>query len=90
MRKEKYRKQTFSMVKSSENDNENINSQLSLNFDEDPTKFMFGPHVTSINYDVPPFYVSLNIQNMVLHNAMLDSGASHNLMPKLVMDHLGL
>nr|QHR87731.1 hypothetical protein Q903MT_gene1743 [Picea sitchensis] len=27
---------------------------------------------------------------MTLHNAMLDSGASHNLMPKVVMDQLGL
>ena len=27
---------------------------------------------------------------MILHNAMLDSGASHNLMPKSIMDHLGL
>jgi len=27
---------------------------------------------------------------MTLHNAMLDSGASHNLMPKVVMDELGL
>ena len=27
---------------------------------------------------------------MNLHNAMLDSGASHNLIPKVVMDQLGL
>jgi hypothetical protein len=27
---------------------------------------------------------------MTLHNAMLDSRASHNLMPKVVMDQLGL
>jgi hypothetical protein len=27
---------------------------------------------------------------MTLHNAMLDYGASHNLMPKVVMDQLGL
>ena len=27
---------------------------------------------------------------MNLHNAMLDSGASHNLMPKVVMEKLGL
>jgi hypothetical protein len=27
---------------------------------------------------------------MILRNAMLDSGASHNLMPKVVMDQLGL
>ena len=27
---------------------------------------------------------------MFLHNTMLDSGASHNLMPKVIMDNLGL
>jgi hypothetical protein len=27
---------------------------------------------------------------MTLHNAMLDLGASHNLMPKVIMDELGL
>jgi hypothetical protein len=27
---------------------------------------------------------------MTLHNAMMDSRASHNLMPKVVMDQLGL
>jgi ribonuclease HI len=32
----------------------------------------------------------LKIHDMTLHNAMLDSGASHNLMPKVVMDQLGL
>ena len=27
---------------------------------------------------------------MYLHNNMLDSGASHNLVPKIIMDNLGL
>ena len=39
---------------------------------------------------VPPFYVSLNIHEKVLHNCLLDSGSSHNLMPKVVMEELGL
>ena len=38
----------------------------------------------------PPFYISLNIHDKILHNFLLDSGASHNLMPKVVMDELGL
>ena len=38
----------------------------------------------------PPFYISLNIHDKVLHNCLLDSGASHNLIPKAVMDELGL
>ena len=40
--------------------------------------------------EVTPFYMSLNIHDMVLHNSMLDSGASHNLMPKGVVESLGL
>jgi hypothetical protein len=38
----------------------------------------------------PPFYISLNIHDKTLHNCLLDSGASHNLMPKAIMDELGL
>ena len=38
----------------------------------------------------PPFYTSLNIHDKVLHNCLMDSGASHNLMPKAVMEELGL
>ena len=40
--------------------------------------------------EVPPFYLSLNVYDMILHNAMLDSGASHNLMPRVVVESLGL
>jgi hypothetical protein len=36
------------------------------------------------------FYVSLNVHDKTLNNAMLYSGASHNLMPKDVMEKLGL
>jgi ribonuclease HI len=38
----------------------------------------------------PPFYTSLNIHDKLLHNCLMDSGASHNLMPKIVMEELGL
>jgi hypothetical protein len=40
--------------------------------------------------DVHPLYTSLNIHVVNLHIAMLDSGASHNLMPKVIMEELGL
>ena len=52
----------------------------------------FGPEVEGKYQEgvIPPFYVSLNIHDKILHNAMLDSGASHNLMPKVVMERLGL
>ena len=55
---------------------------------------MFGPRIEERDFeghgDVPPFYISLNIHEMILHNAMLDSRASHNLMPKAIMESLGL
>ena len=58
--------------------------------DGSPT-ILFGPHVDeSIDKDVPPFYVSLNIHDVILHNSMLDLGASHNLMLRVIMDKLGL
>ena len=55
---------------------------------------LFGPRVEEKGHDddgeVPPFFISLNIHEMTLHNTMLDSGDSHNLMPKAIMENLGL
>ena len=54
--------------------------------DDNPT-ISFGSKVESIdNEEVSPFYLSLNVHDMVVHNVMLDSGASHNLMPKGVVE----
>ena len=50
-----------------------------------------GSHVRDQNDDnSPPFYLSLNIHKTLLHKFLLDLGASHNLIPKKVMDELGL
>jgi len=38
----------------------------------------------------PPFYITLTVHEQMIHNCLLDSGASHNLMPKAVMEALGL
>ena len=63
----------------------------SLNMQDDRPTILFGPHVDDFaDEDVPPFYVNLNIHKAILHNDILDSGASHNLMPKVIMDKLGL
>ena len=40
--------------------------------------------------EAPPFYLSLNVHDMIVHNAMIDSGASHNLIPKGLVESLGL
>jgi hypothetical protein len=57
--------------------------------DENPTMIL-GPLIEYRDDSSPPFYMSLNIHDKVLHNYLMDSGASHNLMPKYVMDELGL
>ena len=56
-----------------------------VNVLDDQPELLFGPEVNgkSGHGAVLPFYVSLHIHDKVLHNAMFDSGASHNLMPKL-------
>ena len=53
---------------------------------------MFGPWAeTSFKSEnAPPVYISLRIHDMFLHHAMFDLGASHNLMPKIIMECLGL
>jgi hypothetical protein len=52
-----------------------------LNVQDDHPAILFGPRVeeTGDTEDVPPFYVSLKIHDMTLHNAMLDSGARHTI-----------
>jgi hypothetical protein len=63
-----------------------------LNVQDDHPAVLFSPRVgkNSDAEEVPPFYAILKIHDMTLQNAMLDSGASHNLMPKVVMDQLGM
>jgi hypothetical protein len=63
-----------------------------MNLTDDHPELLFGPEVDGWDDtgEVAPFYISLNIHDLILHNAMLDSGASHNLIPKAVMEKLGL
>ena len=42
------------------------------------------------NENSPSFFVSLTIHDKILHNCLLDTGTSHNLMPKAIMEELGL
>ena len=57
--------------------------------DEKPT-IIFGQRIENSKYCVSPFYITLIVHDHLLHNCMLDSGASHNLMPKIIMEELGL
>ena len=63
-----------------------------VNLNDDQPKLLFGPRIEGRYQEgvVPPFYISLNIHDKIMHNAMHDSRASHNLMPKVVMERLGL
>jgi hypothetical protein len=57
--------------------------------DERPT-IMFGPHIENDKDFVTPFYITLTMHDHLLHNCMLDYGASHNLIPKVIIEKLGL
>jgi hypothetical protein len=61
-----------------------------VNLQDDNPIVTIGPMVEDQYDSCPPFYISLNIHDNILHKCFLDSGASHNLMPKAVMDELGL
>ena len=80
-----YRSQVLKALNIGENTNV-------VNLNDDKPEILFGIEVEGKFQEggVPPFYASLNIHDKILHNAMLDSWASHNLMPKVIMDKLGL
>jgi hypothetical protein len=62
----------------------------SVNLQDEKPAVILGPMVEERDDSSPPFYTSLNIHDKVLHNCLMDSRASHNLMPKTVMEELGL
>jgi len=64
----------------------------SINLNDDQPKLLFGPKANGTHQQggVPPFYISLKIHDKIFHNAMLDSGASQNLMPKAIIERLNL
>lgn len=63
-----------------------------VNVEDDHPKIIFGPTIEGqpVDREVPPFYLSLRLHEYILDNAMLDSRASHNLIPKAIMENLGL
>jgi hypothetical protein len=62
----------------------------SINLQDEKPAVILGLMVEDRNDSSPPFYTSFNIHGKVLHNCLMDSGASHNLMPKTVMEELGI
>ena len=68
-----------------------IASLDSINMEDDNPTIYFGPHTIETDDGIiPPFYTYLNVDDKLLHNCLLDFGALDNLMPKRVMDELGL
>jgi len=57
-----------------------------LNLQEEGPMVVFGPHVEELDPSIVPLNVTLVIHDLLLHNCMLDSGTSHNLMPLAVME----
>jgi hypothetical protein len=62
----------------------------SINLQDKKPTIILGPMVKYRDDSFPPFYTSLNIHDKVLHNCLMDLGAFHNLMPKTVMEELGI
>ena len=86
-RNTEYRKQLIKMVKS------DVASEYldTVNLQDNNPTILFGPRMDpNDDNEVPPFYVTLKIHDQNLKNSMFDTGASHNLMPKEIMDALGL
>ena len=65
-------------------------SSDTINLSDDKPNIVLGPMIEERDESCHPFYISLNIHEKTLHNCLLDSGASHNLMSKTVMHGLGL
>jgi hypothetical protein len=81
-----YRKQIAKMINFPD-----IESQADvINLEDDKPNIVFGPRFEGTRDFVAPFYITLTMHDHLLHNCMLDSRASHNVMPNSIMDRLGL
>ena len=62
-----------------------------LELNDDAPTIVLGSRIKYTNEeDGPPFYVILNVHDMILHNGMLDLGGSHKIIPRVVVESLGL
>jgi hypothetical protein len=61
-----------------------------VNLEDENHAITIGPHIEDRIDASPPFNISLNILDKILHNCLMDSGALHNVMAKVVMEELGL
>ena len=69
----------------------NLTSQSNTtNLTNESPEIELGPDVDDEAYCIPSFHITMCLHGNLIHNCMLDSGASHNLIPKVIMEELGL
>jgi hypothetical protein len=61
-----------------------------INLQDERPMITFGPHIENTKDYISLLFITLTVHGHLLHKYMLDSGASHNLMPTIIMDKLGL
>src|SRR5699024_8007237 len=61
-----------------------------VNLQDNKPAVVLSPMIENCDDSSPSVYVSLIIHEKILHNCLLDTGANNNLMPKAVIDELGL
>jgi hypothetical protein len=81
-----YQKQITKMINFSDTGNQDD----VINLEDDKPNIIFGLHFEGARDTITRFYITLNIHDHLLHNCMMDSLASHNMMPKDIMEILGL
>jgi hypothetical protein len=81
-----YRKQIAKMINLSDTESH----ADSINLEDDNPTIMFGPHIKNAKDLVTPFYITLTMNDHLIHKCILDYVASHNLIPKFIMEKLGL
>jgi hypothetical protein len=81
-----YRKQIAKMINFSDAESH----ANDINLEDDRPTIMFDLHIENAKDYVAPFYIMLTVHDHLLHKCMLDSGVSHNVMPKFIMEKLGL
>jgi hypothetical protein len=67
-----------------------VTFSYTVNLEDENPAITIGPHIEDRSDTSPPFYISLNAHDKILHNCLMDSSPSHNVMPKVVMDELRL
>ena len=90
MKNPSYKESVLKMINSA--NNQPISNTVNLQ-EENPKIFIGSALAEKIENEAgasPPFYITLTVHEQMIHNCLLDSGASHNLMPKAVMEALGL